>query len=200
MAEGTGALLVDDLAELTDTLELLADRPPRHARPGGIATVHDSGAERTLVADLAESLGVPFAPLTAPTRARSCTPRSMTVSSRRIPWICGATAPTPGPLFGTCLAAMAADPAVAVTALAVDLVEEYDGDTSYPDALLDVAKQTDAPLVVLSNLASALDAAAAAELRGGRHPRPRRDAQRARRARASAHAGVAATHRRGRRR
>ena len=42
-------------------------------------------------------------------------------------------------LFADCLAAMAADPAVGVTALAVDLVPEYDGDTSYPDALLEVA-------------------------------------------------------------
>ena len=35
------------------------------ARAGGIATVHDSGAERVLVADVAERLGVPFAPLSA---------------------------------------------------------------------------------------------------------------------------------------
>lgn len=35
-------------------------------------------------------------------------------------------------LFGACLQQMADDPAVAVTALAVDLVPEFDGDTAYP--------------------------------------------------------------------
>ena len=36
-------------------------------RAGGIATVHDSGAERVLAADVAERLGVPFAPLSEAT-------------------------------------------------------------------------------------------------------------------------------------
>src|SRR5579875_1389990 len=67
LAEATGAHLVADLAELADTLELLAFRraPVRH---GGLATVHDSGAERSLVTELAHDLGVPFAPLAEPTR------------------------------------------------------------------------------------------------------------------------------------
>ncbi len=36
---------------------------------------------------------------------------------------------------------MADDPDVSAVALAVDLVEEYDGDTSYPDAVLDVRRR-----------------------------------------------------------
>ena len=36
----------------------------------GIATVHDSGAERVLVADVAHRLGVPFATLAAATTER----------------------------------------------------------------------------------------------------------------------------------
>ena len=47
-------------------------------------------------------------------------------------------------LFGSCLRAMAADPGVGVTALAVDMVTEFDGDTAYADAVLDVANGTDA--------------------------------------------------------
>jgi acyl-CoA synthetase (NDP forming) len=54
---------------------------------------------------------------------------------------------------------------VAVTALAVDLVPEYDGDRSYPDAVLDVAAETDQPLVVLSGIGAAVDADAATRLR-----------------------------------
>ncbi|MFY9918487.1 MAG: CoA-binding protein, partial [Mycobacterium sp.] len=57
----TGAIHVSDLAEFSDTLELFS--AGRRAGPGGIATVHDSGAERALVADLAHELGVEFADL-----------------------------------------------------------------------------------------------------------------------------------------
>jgi acyl-CoA synthetase (NDP forming) len=69
-------------------------------------------------------------------------------------------------LFGGCLRAMVDDPAVAVTALSVDLVPEFDGDTAYADAVLDVAKLTDAPIAVLTSMASAIDPATAERLRG----------------------------------
>ena len=50
-------------------------------------------------------------------------------------------------------------------ALAVDLVEEYDGDESFPRALESLLARTDKPVAVLSNLPSAVDQAAAAGLR-----------------------------------
>jgi acyl-CoA synthetase (NDP forming) len=68
-------------------------------------------------------------------------------------------------LFGACLRAISEDPAVAVTALAVDLVTEYDGDTAYTDAVLDTAKTTDAPLALLASVPSAVDPAMAQRLR-----------------------------------
>ena len=68
-------------------------------------------------------------------------------------------------LFGGCLTALAADPAVGAVALCIDLVEEYDGDESYPLAALDAAAATSKPLVVLSNIASALNQQSAARLR-----------------------------------
>jgi acyl-CoA synthetase (NDP forming) len=166
LAEGTGALLVSDLAELTDTLELLAiGRRARHG--SGIATVHDSGAERTLVADLAHELGVPFAPLSAPTMARldDLLDDGLLAENPLDLWGTGAGTRE---LFGESLRTMAADPAVSAVALAIDLVEEYDGDTSYVDAALDY--DGDAPLVVLANLASAIDPAAAAQLRAAGVP------------------------------
>ena len=60
---------------------------------------------------------------------------------------------------------MADDPAVGVTALAVDLVTEYDGDTAYADAMLDVASATDAPLAILASVPSAIDRSTAERLR-----------------------------------
>src|SRR3954471_18227286 len=69
LAEATGALRVGDLDEMVNTLELLAlgvrARPTRVG--GGIASVHDSGAERALTADIAHDLGVPFADLASST-------------------------------------------------------------------------------------------------------------------------------------
>ena len=133
LADDVAGHLVADLAELGDTLAVLAST--RRPRPGtGIATVHDSGAERSLVADLAHSLDVPL-------RRRSARPPSRPLADRLDEGLVaenpldvwGGGADT-RELFADCLATMAADPAVGVTALAVDLVPEYDGDTSYPDA------------------------------------------------------------------
>jgi acetate---CoA ligase (ADP-forming) len=167
LAEGTGALLVRDLAELTDTLELLSLAPPARAGGHGIATVHDSGAERALVADAAHDLGVPFAPLSARTTQRlaELLDDGLEASNPLDLWGTGAD---PRALFGAGLTALGADPSVSVVGLAVDLVEEYDGDTSYLDAALDV--RLDVPLVVLTNLASAVDQTAAARLRSAGIP------------------------------
>lgn len=170
LGEGTGALLVHDLAELTDTLECLA--LGLRARPAqGIATVHDSGAERTMVADLADRIGVPFAPLT-PATVRSLDrllDLGLTAANPLDLWGRGADTRE---LFAAGLRALDADPNVSITALALDLVEEYDDDRSYVDAALDAARDPAriAPLAVLANLPSAIDPAAAAELRAAGIP------------------------------
>ncbi len=152
--ESVGALRVRDMAEFTDTVELFsAGRPPRS---GGVATVHDSGAERAMVADLAHDVGVEFA---------SLSPRSLAAIEELLDdglvatnpldvWGTGADTRS---LFRACLRVITKDPAVAVTALAVDLVTEFDGDTAYPDAVLDVAAETGAALAVLSSVPAAID-------------------------------------------
>ncbi len=161
----TGAVHVSDLAEFTDTLELFAaGRRPR-VRGAGIATVHDSGAERALLADLAHEQGVAFAELSdsALTALGDLLDDGLVPTNPLDVWGTGANTRR---LFGACLRLMAEDPSVAVTALAVDLVSEFDGDTSYYDAVLDVADNTDAPLAVLASVPSAIDPAIAELLRG----------------------------------
>jgi acyl-CoA synthetase (NDP forming) len=154
---------VGDLSELGDTLAVLAS--PRRPRPGtAIATVHDSGAERSLVADLAHDLGVPFAQLGDDTLALLAD-RLDDGSEPGNPLDVWNTGADTHRLFADCLAAVAADPAVGVTALAVDIVREYDGDIAYPEALLEVAAGTDAPVVGLPGLPAALDEDAAERLR-----------------------------------
>jgi acetate---CoA ligase (ADP-forming) len=158
----TGAVHVTDLAEFADTLELFS--AGRRAKPGGIATVHDSGAERALFADLAHELGVEFADLSPQTRATigGMLDDGLVPANPLDVWGTGADTRN---LFGGCLRAMVDDPAVAVAALAVDLVTEYDGDTAYADAVNDVAKHTDAPVAVLTSVASAIDRTTADRLR-----------------------------------
>ena len=167
LADAYGVHRVHDLAELADTLELFAlARSPRAlsvASPG-IATVHDSGLERAHVADLAAELGVPFAALGETTRAR--------LAATLDPGLAPAN---PLDVWGTgrdaeaqlteALAAMAAEPAAAAVAFAVDLVPEFDGDRSYETAVLAAAQTTSKPVAILANLPSAVDPATATRLR-----------------------------------
>jgi len=158
----TGAVHVSDLAEFTDTLELFS--AGRRSRGGGVATVHDSGAERALVADLAHELEVPFADLAAGTLTAlgGMLDDGLAPTNPLDVWGTGADTRN---LFGACLRAMVADPGVGVTALAVDMVTEFDGDTAYADAALDVANNTDAPMAVLASVPSAIDGPTAQRLR-----------------------------------
>jgi acyl-CoA synthetase (NDP forming) len=164
-----GVVRVRDLDELTDSIELFAAGRRAPAGGRGIATVHDSGAERALVADLAESVGVPFAPLGDDTdrRLRALLDPGLVPCNPLDVW---GTGDETEQLFGGCLTAMAEDEAVSAVALAVDLVEEYDGDESYPNAVIAAAASTTKPVMVLSNLGSALDSDAADRIRAAGVP------------------------------
>ncbi len=152
----TGAIRVSDMAEFVDTIELF--EAGRRPKPGsrGIATVHDSGAERALCADLAHDLAVDFTDLSEPTLAAIGELLDDGLAAGNPLDVWGTGADTRG-LFGACLRALAEDPGVAVTALAVDLVTEFDGDTAYADAVLDVGVGSDIPLAVLTSVPSAID-------------------------------------------
>jgi acyl-CoA synthetase (NDP forming) len=155
-----GVHRVRDLDELVDTLELFAlARRPRPGVPGskplGLATVHDSGGERALLADVAATLGVPFAELGVATLAELTGLLDHGLEPGNPLDVWGTGADTEALLTG-CLTTVAHDPSVGVTALAVDLVEEYDGDESYPAAALAAHAATDAPLVVLTSTAASV--------------------------------------------
>jgi len=169
LARSYGIHRVADLAEMADTLELFALRTRRRPRRGGIATVHDSGLERAHVADVADEVGVPFAPIGAPTMARLAgllDPGLLPANPLDV-W---GTGTGTRELFASCMQTLADDESVDAVALAVDLIPELDGDTAYQLAVLDAAGSTDKPVVVLSNLASTVDREAAALLRGGGVP------------------------------
>ena len=173
LAGAYGLHRVGDLAELADTLELFSvgqHGAGRRAAPGtGIATVHDSGLERAHAADLAAELSVPFAALAPATQTRLAAVLDPGLDPAN-PLDVWGTGRDTEPLFAECLSALADDPAVAAVALAVDLVPEFDGDESYPAAVLTAAAGTAKPVAVLAGLPSAVDQAAAARLRAAGVP------------------------------
>ena len=170
LTRGYGLHRVADLAEMADTLELFTLLTTRRAPAGhGIATVHDSGLERAHAADVADELGVPFAPLGESTRARltEVLDAGLIATNPLDVWGTGASTRE---LFRNCLTTLADDESVQAVALAVDLVTEFDGDDSYPQAVLDAAARTDKPIAVIANVPSAIDSGTAALLRGSGVP------------------------------
>jgi acyl-CoA synthetase (NDP forming) len=163
-----GVHRVGDLAELADTLEVFAAGARRaaspRAGPPGLATVHDSGLERAHTADLADRLGVAFAPISERTKAELADLLDPGLEPANPLDVWGRGSGT-RELFASALRALANDPAVSALALSVDLVPEFDGDDSYPLAALDAAAATGKPLAVLASLPSAIDPDAAARLR-----------------------------------
>jgi acyl-CoA synthetase (NDP forming) len=171
LAAAYGVHRVGDLAELADTMELfsLTRRGGRPAGGTGLASVHDSGFERAHVADVAASLGVPFAPLAAETKARLAAVLDPGLEPGN-PLDVWGTGRDPQSLFTESLSALADDPGTGAVALAVDLVPEYDGDDSYQTALLAAAGKTGKPVCVLASVPAAIDPAAAGLLRSAGVP------------------------------
>jgi len=172
LADAYGVHRVSDFAEMADTLELFAVGRRVAAAPGtapagtaaGIATVHDSGLERAHTADLADELGVPFAAISDDTRKRLTAVLDPGLEAANPLDMWGGSRNAEHQLTES-LAALADDPAVAAVALAVDLLTEFDGDRSYSLAASVAARRTAKPLVVLANIAAAVDPAEAAWLR-----------------------------------
>ena len=181
LAGAYGVHRVSDFAEMADTLELFAIGRRVTAAAGtatdgtatgtgtdgiatGIAAVHDSGLERAHLADLADEMGVPFAAISDATKKRLAGVLDPGLEPANPLDMWGGSRDAERQLTES-LAALADDPAVAAVALAVDLLTEFDGDRSYPLAVNAAALRTGKPLVVLANIAAAVDPDAAAWLR-----------------------------------
>jgi acyl-CoA synthetase (NDP forming) len=170
LARAYGIHRVGDLAELADTLELFSLQTGSGRPAGssghrlGIATVHDSGLERAHAVDLADELGVPFAPISETTTARLANLLDPGLLPTNPLDVWGVDKGI-RELFGAAMLTLASDESVDIVALAVDMVTELDNDVAYQQAVLDVAGQTDKPIAVVSNLASSIDQGTAAALR-----------------------------------
>jgi acyl-CoA synthetase (NDP forming) len=167
LCERWGVLRVDSLDEMADALELLA--APRRVVPGGLALAGDSGGERALIVDRAAAIGVPWADLCAETLAEfaSALEPGLQPGNPLDMWGSGKNWQA---AYERCLAAMAADPAVGATVLAVDLVPGSRLAPDYIDVVLRVQERTGAPMAVLGNMSTTIDGEFARRLRDGGVP------------------------------
>jgi acyl-CoA synthetase (NDP forming) len=153
--EAYGVHELRSLDEMADTMELFSS--PRRVRGGrGIATVHDSGGERAMFVDLAAEHDVPFAQISAATRARiqdTLDPGMEAVN----PFDAWGTGIDADRIFAEAFAAFADDPDTAVVSFVVDLTEQGPPyDEGYIQLARDGHAATDKPFCLLSNLSAAV--------------------------------------------
>jgi acyl-CoA synthetase (NDP forming) len=161
---------VRSLDEMADTIELFSSPRRVTGAGGGIASVHDSGGERALFADLAADERVPFAAVSSATLARvsETLDPGLEAANPLDAWGTGIDADR---IFCETFLAFAEDPAVAAMAFVVDLTRQGEPyDEGYLQIAKDVWAATEVPFCVLSNLASAVAREEAAMLRDGGIP------------------------------
>jgi len=153
------------LEEMADAMELFSSPRRVTGASRGIASLHDSGGERALLAARADDLGVPFAAVTTETLARidDLLDPGLEAANPLDAWGTGIDADR---IFVESLVALHDDPDTAVVAFAVDLTRQGEPfDEGYLQVAKDVWERTTKPFCVLSNLASAVALEEAALLR-----------------------------------
>jgi len=145
-----GVIRVRSLDEMAATLLLLQDG--REVGPGALATMHDSGGERELIADIADDVGVGFAPLEPATVTEIAANLDPGLVAEN-PLDAWGTGRAHGEQFTACLAALAQDPNVAATGLFLNLREGYYLHETNANVMRAVRQRTDKPLFLASNYA-----------------------------------------------
>jgi acyl-CoA synthetase (NDP forming) len=159
-----GVLRVTTLDEMADAMELFSC-PRRITTGGGIASIHDSGGERALFADVAADLDVPFAQISEATTARlqDTLDPGLAAENPLDAWGTGIDSER---IFIESFRALHDDPDTAALAFVVDLTRQGEPhDVGYLHVAREVFGSTEKPFCLLSNLASAVANDEAAILR-----------------------------------
>ena len=147
-----GVMRATSMDEMIDTLELLATgMRPRTTR---VAALLDSGGQRALMVDLAESEGVEFAAINDETKAAldEVLEPGLTAENPLDAWGTGNDA---GEIYAACLLALDSDPQTGMTLLAVDVCPEDDADCFYGEIVKSVQDQLMHPIACVGHLTSA---------------------------------------------
>jgi acyl-CoA synthetase (NDP forming) len=164
-----GVLRVATLDEMADVMELFSC-PRRVTTGSGIASIHDSGGERALLADVAADLDVPFARISDATTARiqDAIDPGLEAANPLDAWGTGIDSDR---IFTECYQALHDDPETAALAFVVDMTRQGEPhDEGYVHIAREVFASTTKPFCVLSNLASAVANDEAALLRDEKIP------------------------------
>jgi acyl-CoA synthetase (NDP forming) len=138
--------------EMLDTLELMAAgfRPPsRH-----VTAICDSGGQRAMLVDLAEEIGVEFAPLAPATTGRLAALLEPGLDPVN-PLDAWGTGNDYTEIYRACLLALDSDPATGLNIFAVDLTAANDFSPSYVEVALAVQPYLTKPLLFLLHVAAA---------------------------------------------
>jgi acyl-CoA synthetase (NDP forming) len=148
--------------EMMDTLELFGAglRPPTD----GIAAIHDSGGQRSLMVDLADAAGVEFAEISQQTTAKLeavLEPGLLPIN----PLDAWGTGNGAEEIYADCLLALDADPATGLTIFACDLPSMDDASDYYPQIIASVRERLTKPLAFMVHLTGAASESQVAHLR-----------------------------------
>ena len=157
-----GVCRCTSIDEMMDALELFAAgvRP----RTGHLAALHDSGGQRALLVDLAESLGLKFAAIGPDTRQRleAVLEPGLDAINPLDAWGTGNGAEG---IYEECLRALDADPETGLTLFACDLYPSDDVDFFYPEVTRGILAGLKNPLVWLVHLSASTSRPQAEALR-----------------------------------
>ena len=174
----TGALVGNDSifralvkrlgGHMADTVDALAAQlmlfsQGRTVPQGNVASIHDSGGERELLADLMEDLGLSFAELSEHTHQQIATvvEPSVKVENPLDAWATGLNAEH---CYREAMTAMMNDPNVAVGLYVLDWRQDYYLHEMHERCLIAAAAATDKPIAAVSNYSLTHNAALASRL------------------------------------
>lgn len=156
-----GVHLANNMDEMAASLQLFSQG--RNAAAGGVASIHDSGGERELFADLASDIKLPLATLSEQTVAKIAPnlEPGLTAENPLDAWGSGSGAET---TFQNALQAMMEDETVALGLYVLDWRDHYYLHEMHERILINTAKTTDKPIAAVSNYAMTHDQALARRL------------------------------------
>jgi acetate---CoA ligase (ADP-forming) len=146
-----GVIVTDNLDEFANSLLLFGQ--PRRIGKGSLASVHDSGGERELFADLAATWKMPFARINETTRQNLAARLDYGLDPVN-PLDAWGTGHDYEGIFADCMSALLDDPDTAIGVLCVETRTGHSLHEGYANAMTAAFARTEKPLVVMNNVAS----------------------------------------------
>jgi len=143
-----GVIIVEDLAEMAATAILLLNS--KSLTSGGVSAVLDSGGERQLLVDIASDYDIPFAEISAKTKAEieNSLDYGLTAENPVDVWGTGKNFER---VFQNCFMALMKDDSTALGVFVGDIGNDMNLHEGYVHACEATAQSTDKPVVLLTN-------------------------------------------------